>query len=225
MAGLYLPTYVGKSATPFYYIVVLMQLTMITPWLVKIVKQNGIISRILWFVTLVYLVYLCTWNYLVGASPRLCETLFPAWFGFFYLGIQVHCERKLRGAVAATLLLSCIEAVGLRAVGLDIGFYTSQITVGSFLYSVTMIGWFLKKSENSRRGRRLLSKIGDCSYGIFYIHMAVLMLVGRIIKCENWYAYWILRFVLTVAISYIIVQIGQMILKNHKKLLRYIGFV
>ena len=201
---------------------------MLTPWLVKIIKQNGIISRILWGVTPVYLVYLYAWNYIVGVSPRLYETLFPAWFGFYYLGIQVHCGWKLKGneyAVAATLLLSCVEAVGLRASGLDIGFYTSQITAGSFLYSVAMIGWFLKKSENSRRGCRLLSKIGDCSYGIFYIHMAVLMLVGRIIKCENGCAYWILRFVLTVVISYIIVHIGQMVLKNHKKLLRYIGFV
>lgn len=57
---------VGKSATPFYYIVVLMQLTMITPWLVKIVKQNGIINRILWLVTPLYLVYLYTWNCIVG---------------------------------------------------------------------------------------------------------------------------------------------------------------
>ena len=38
---------VGKSATPFYYIVVLVQFTVITSWLVKVVKQNGIISRIL----------------------------------------------------------------------------------------------------------------------------------------------------------------------------------
>lgn len=30
----------GKSATPFYYIVVLMQLTVITPWIVKIVKRK-----------------------------------------------------------------------------------------------------------------------------------------------------------------------------------------
>lgn len=219
---------VGKSAIPFYYIVVLMQLTVITPWLVKIVKQNGIISRILWLVTPVYLGYLYTWNYIVGASPRLYETLFSAWFGFYYLGIQIRCGWKLKCngyAVASTLLLSGVEAVGLRAAGLDIGFYTSQITVGSFLYSVAVIGWFLKKSEISRRSYRLLSKIGDCSYGIFYIHMAVLMIVDRIIKCENWYAYWILRFVLTASVSYIIVYIGQMILKNHKKLLRYIGFV
>lgn len=219
---------VGKSVTPFYYIVVLMQLTVITPWLVRIVKQNEIISKILWLVTLVYLVYLYTWNYIVGVSPRLYETLFPAWFGFYYLGIQVRCGWKLKGngyAVAVALLLSCVEAIGLRAAGLDIGFYTSQITVGSFLYSVAMIGWLLKKSEISRRSCRLLSKIGDCSYGIFYIHMAALMIVGRIIKCENWYTYWILRFVLTAAVSYIMVRIGQIVLKNHKKLLRYIGFV
>ena len=109
--------------------------------------------------------------------------------------------------------------------GLDIGFYTSQITVGLFLYSAAMIGCFLRKSENSRRGCRLLSKIGDCSYGIFYIHMAVLMIAGWFIKCENWYVYWIFRFALTAAISYIIVHIAQIVLKNHKKLLRYIGFV
>lgn len=178
--------------------------------------------------TPVYLVYLYTWNYVVDTSPRLYETLFPAWFGFYYLGIQVRCGRKLKcnGYLAVVaLVVSCIEAVGLRAAGLDIGFYTSQITVGSFLYSITMISWFLKKSENSRRDCCCLSKIGDCSYGIFYIHMAVLMVIGRFVKCENWYVYWILRFVLMAFISYIIVHIGQTVLKEHKKLLRYIGFV
>lgn len=219
---------VGKSATPFYYIVVLVQLTLITPWLVKIVKQNGITSRILWLVTPLYLMYLYTWNYIVGSSPRLYETLFPAWFGFYYLGIQVRCGLKLKCngyAVVATLLLSCVEAIGLREAGLDIGFYISQITFGSFLYSIAMIGWLLKKNDSNRSVYRLLSKIGDCSYGIFYIHMVVLIIVGRIIKCENWYVFWILRFVLTAAISYIIVHIGQIVLKNQKKMLRYIGFV
>lgn len=219
---------VGKSATPFYYIVVLVQLTVITPWLVKIVKQNGVISRILWLVTPLYLMYLYAWNYIVGTSPRLYETLFPAWFVFYYLGIRVRCGWKLKCngyAVAGALALSCVEAVGLRALGFDIGFYTSQITVGSFLYSITIIGWLLKKNENNRSGCHLLSKIGDCSYGIFYIHMAVLMIVGRIIECENWYAYWALRFVLTSFISYIVVHLAQMTLKKHKKLLRYIGFV
>lgn len=55
--------------------------------------------------------------------------------------------------------------------------------------------------------------------------LAVLMIIGRFIERENRYAYWIFRFVLAAFISYIIVYIGQMVLKNHKKLLRYIGFV
>ena len=114
-----------------------------------------------------------------------------------------------------------MDLIILRAAGFDIGFYTSQITAGSFLYSVAMIDWFLKKSENCHGDGNLLTKIGDCSYG----NMAVLMLVGRIIKYENWYAYWGLRFVLTSFISYIVVRLAQMILKNHKKLLRDIGFV
>ena len=62
----------------------------------------------------------------------------------------MRCGWKLKCngyAVAGALALSCVEAVGLRAVGFDIGFYTSQITVGSFLYSVTIIGWLLKKNE------------------------------------------------------------------------------
>lgn len=176
---------VGKSATPFYYIVVLIQLTVITPWLVKIVKEKSYISKALWLVTPTYLLYVYAWNVITGTSPYLYETLFPAWFGF----------------------------------------YTSQITVGSFLYSVTMIGWLLRKSEKGSISSRLLSKIGDCSYGIFYIHMAVLMVVGRFVKCEKWYAYWIIRFALTASISFGIVYIGQKVLMHHKKLLRYIGFV
>lgn len=60
--------------------------------------------------------YFYTWNYIVGASPRLYETLFPAWFGFYYLEIQIRCGWKLKRngyAVAGTLVLSSAEAVGL----------------------------------------------------------------------------------------------------------------
>ena len=52
-----------------------------------------------------------------------------------------------------------------------------------------------KKNESNCSICRLLSKIGDCSYGIFYIHMAVLMIVGRIIKSENWYKNLVIELV------------------------------
>ena len=87
---------VGKAATPFYYIVVLIQLTVITPWLVNVVKDSKTIKNFLWLITPCYLLYIYVWNLTTGYSPRLYETLFPAWFGFYYLGINVRCGLKLK---------------------------------------------------------------------------------------------------------------------------------
>ena len=202
-----------------------MQLLHLCSWQV-IIKKNNAVSKILWLITPAYLLYVYSWNYVVGASPRLYETLFPAWFGFYYLGICVRCGKKFRCSgymVAGGLLLSSVEALGLRYGGLDIGFYTSQITVGSFLYSAAMIGWFLKKSEKCYNNQ-LLVKVGNCSYGIFYIHMAVLMVVSKFIECDG-YIYWFLRFILTAIISFGTVSVGQRLLEHNKGLLKYIGFV
>lgn len=108
--------------------------------------------------------------------------------------------------------------------GMSVGFYTSQITIGSFLFSAAVIGWILKKSDEQVGSTRWLGRIGDCSYGIFYVHMAVLTMVGKFIQNGDWYLYWSVRFTMTSIISFAIVLAGQKILKSQKKLLRFIGF-
>ena len=219
---------IGKSATPFYYIVVLIQLTIITPWLVHVVKESRTIKNLLWLITPCYLLYIYVWNLMTGSSPRLYETLFPAWFGFYYLGINVRCGLKLKCSgwkVLIALAISCIEALVLRKFGMSVGFYTSQITVGSFLYSVAVIGWILKQSDTQGGNTKLLGRIGDCSYGIFYVHMAVLTVIGKFIQSGDWYLYWSLRFAMTSIISSAIILAGQKFLKNKKKILGFIGFI
>lgn len=219
---------VGKSATPFYYIVVLIQLTIITPWLVHVVKESKTIKNLLWLITPYYLYCIYVWNLTTESSPRLYETLFPAWFGFYYLGINIRCGLKLKcngGGVLIAWAISCVEALVLRRLGMNVGFYTSQITFGSFLYSVAVIGWILKQSDTQRGSVKLLCKIGDCSYGIFYVHMAVLTVIGKLIQNGDWYLYWSLRFAMTSIVSFTIIVAGQKILKKQKKLLRFIGFI
>lgn len=219
---------IGKSATPFYYIVVLIQLTIITPWLVKVIEENRKVKILLWFITPVYLICLYIWNFAKGSSPQLYETLFPAWFGFYYLGIQVRCGLKLKCSgymVVVACLISCVEALVLRSLATSLGFYTSQITIGSFLYSVAVIGWVLNRSERHENGKNLIAKIGDCSYGIFYVHMAVLIVIGRFIDCKNWFEYWSIRLFLTATISFGIVFVGQRLLKKQTRVLKYIGFI
>ena len=218
---------VGKSVIPFYYIVVMIQLTIITPWLVYVVKESKTIKNLLWLITPCYLLYVYAWNFTTGSSPRFYETLFPAWFGFYYVGINVRCGLKLKLSgwkVLIAWVISCVEAFALRRLGMSVGFYTSQITFGSFIFSAVVIGWILKLS-NTQHGSAKLGEIGDCSYGIFYVHMAVLTLVGKFIQSGNWYLYWSLRFAMTSIISFAIVLAGQKILKSQKKLLRFIGFI
>lgn len=55
------------------------------------------------------------------------------------------------------------EITSATIIGIDSILYKSDNScfIPLFPYSVTMIGWFLKKSGNNRRDCRLLSKIGD----------------------------------------------------------------
>lgn len=221
----------GKSATPFYYIVVLFQLTVITPYLARAIKdeKRKLTAKLLWLVTPVYLVYIYIWNFETGNQPFLYETLFPAWFVFYYLGMQVRCGLKLkagRGIIFTAFLFSCAEALLLRHFGMEQGFYISQITAGSFLYSAAGIAWLLQMEE--RKGNGLLVEGGNCSYGIFYIHMIVLMFVRKIVQNpaveSNWFLYWGTGFLLTCLVSFALVRGGQYIFRNHKNILRWIGF-
>lgn len=130
--------------------------------------------------------------------------------------------------LAMMLLLSCFEALFLRHCGMSQGFYTSQITAGSFLYTGAFIVVLLQ--EESRWGRKesILSRIGDCSYGIFYIHMIILMLVGKLVSRvpwvdNNWVLYLGMRFILTSTISFVVVEVSQKCIG--KKILKWIGFV
>lgn len=83
-------------------------------------------------------------------QPLFYETPFMAWFVFYYLGLQVRNGMKLKcnlGFVIGTWILSCFEAFALRMLGMEVGFYTSQITFGSFLYATAVIGLILKMQK------------------------------------------------------------------------------
>ncbi len=62
----------------------------------------------------------------------------------------------------------------------------------------------------------------------FYIHMLILMLVGKIVGRvpwlnTNWVMYWSVRFILTTIVSLVVVGISQKTMG--KRILKWIGFV
>ena len=225
---------VGKSATPFYFIIVLLQLTAITPCLVKIILTGSKKFNImLWILTPIYLTILYIWNYIFGIQPSLYGTLFPAWFLFYYLGLQVRCGLKwyCNGiAVICALLISCVEAFLLWKTGFSLNFYISQITFGSFLYDIMMIGWLFKLHDKFKKNICILIQLGDKSYGIFYLHMFVLMFVSKfvtLLKIDDWILASFIRFACTILISIFIINKLCNKLKKEKsdsKVLKALGF-
>lgn len=219
----------GKAATPLYYIVVMIQLTIITPWLIRHRKKW------MYLITPIYLVIIYTYNIATGTVPLLYETLFPAWFFFYLLGMD--CRSGNIGKwikkiniywVVIALLISIAEAFILKIVGCADGFVISQIKFGSLIYAAALALWLLNKKNESQRN--ILSITGDYSYGIFYCHMLILWVVRKVIEMARLNNIWILNFALcftlTATGSFVFVWIvrGFTHKLKYDKVLMLIGF-
>lgn len=219
----------GKAATPFYYIIVLLQLTIITPWLMKHRRKW------MYLITLIYLLGIYAYNIATGLMPPLYETLFPAWFIFYLFGMDCR-DGKFNNIimnvnktwVIIVLLLSIAEAYILKKIGCEDGFIVSQIKISSFIYATTLILWLQKKETNIKTN--LIAVIGDCSYGIFYCHLLVLWIVRKAVQILVGNDIWIINFglcfLLTSVGSTVVVLSGRKIMKKLKceKFLLMIGF-
>lgn len=220
----------GNASTPFYYILVLIQLTILTPWLVGEVKKK---NEILWTVTPVYLVCIYAFNLIIGRMPRFYETFFPAWFLFYYLGlwVKIHGVRIVGKLwmIVAGLAVCIAEAFILLGIGADVGFAASQIRFGSFFYTSMIIFFLLRKADRESEVR-VLKYIGDRSYGIFYIHCFILMFARQIcIKVgleKLWLANYFGCFAMAMVGSLVIIEIIRWMAKKLKaeKCLRWVGF-
>ena len=223
---------VGKASTPLYYIIVLLQLNLLAPVLINIIKNRGILSRLLWFLTPSYFIYIYAFNIIAGDTPPLYETLFPAWFVFFYLGLYIQMNKNTRKFlenfakiryIAVGLLLSVVEAYLLMKYG-NIGFASSQIKISSFIYTFTIICLLLYRKDNERsinlKGR-ILKSFGDNSYGIFYIHCFILIFIRKVLillDADNiWILYFTLSWILVSLISWVIVFLSADILEKLTK--------
>lgn len=237
--------FTGKSSSQLYYILVLLQLNFLSPLLIKAIQKNGIAYKLLWLLTPLYLVYVYCWNFFSHEMPLLYETLFPAWFIFYYLGLtlklkgQEWAQKLLRFGnlyfIFFAFLFGLIETAILIRLDSNIEFFTTQIRFTCFLYAgVIALFLYNKKQQNKTTKRNsILKAFGDYSYGIYYLHYFVLMVVEKVLCTFSvhkvWPLYFVLTWAFTSAISYLCVLCGNKIAgaknsKLGKTVLEWIGF-
>ena len=84
----------GRAATPFYYIIVLVQLVILSPYLIILIQKNSrfvYIAYILPVIMLAVTYYNGIFNRIV---PWYCDTLFFMWIAFYTFGIQLKYSEK-----------------------------------------------------------------------------------------------------------------------------------
>lgn len=218
----------GEACAPFYYIIVLLQLTIITPWLVRIIKSNNKkVMNVLWLISPLWLLYVYVWNIMNSDNPYLFGTLFPCWFIFYYLGLRLKCGMKFTVKpfiVLLTLILSILESLFFYHKGID-NLQITQVMFGSQSYSICVIGMLMRYKDTVCHNNIFIA-LGNLSYGIYYIHIFILMFINKFISMlniNNWYLTWIIRYTLVLSISAIIVIVVQQTFNNNKTFLKQIG--
>lgn len=253
-AGSLLRIAVGKAATPFYYILVLLQLLILTPLFLRFLEKR--MTCIPYLLSAAYLVFLYTYVCSKGHMPPLYATVFLPWAGFYMLGIQCRQKDKIKITLsgyivyilpALMIILELAEVfllknlMNLFKLQVPVDFVCSQLRVSSYLYAAALILLFIAKHNNNFNSNReiqslngekcsWLTYIGNRSYGLFYIHFMIInMLKGflsRTLVADHFLVYFLTVFVLALIISLLIIEVVRKAASAAGKedWLKYIGF-
>ncbi len=225
--------FLGGAFFPLYFLSVLLQLKLMTPFLYKRINVNEYKANrdLLWLITPIYLFGLYVWQIYLGEQPIVYAQLFPAWFIFYYLGIYLkkYPPKKMSPIVIFLIILICLyfticetEFINFK---LKIPFFAaSQIKFSSFAYTIFICILFVLL--HSEMENNLIARIGEASFGIYIIHIPVKMAVDTVISyCPIIFKVGlqnqIIVVVSTVLLCYLIIMICSCFLSE--KLMMYLG--
>ena len=198
----------GRAQAQLYYIVVLVELTLLIPLLMRVL-DNRKLSAVILSLTPIYLILCTGYRYYTGAELSWLGRDFCAWIIFYYLGMIVKRygwkQRKhifLWTAYIITLAFSVLEGIIADGLGM-FSLAISQVKISSMTYSLTVIALILNYWPSSKKKslyqetyrtkqgklgsfniqfKYLLVYIGDISFGIYFCHTFVLRCVSFVLR-------------------------------------------
>lgn len=154
---------------------------------------------------------------------------FVGWIIYYILGIE-HDKIKIKIHpifLLAILIVAIITNIFIYNTNYSLYSYvTSQLNICNMFYVLGIIPIILglKSRYNSSKINSLIEKIGDLSFGIYFIHILVLEVLKMIFKFTNFnfILYYLLMSISTLAISYILIYLFKKVTKS--KFDKYLGF-
>lgn len=172
----------GNSSAQMYYLLVYAQMVILTPFLYRALQKRW--AWILWLITPVTLLIkeILAFN---DTSIRGIGSFFGSWLIFYLLGLQWRKIRDLIDSIwlifvcyTVTLAIQIILTFVWSMQGFDSA--TSQLKLSSMLTSICFICMVMQvnKTAKTRLAHiKILTLLGDCSWGIYLCHIAILIFV------------------------------------------------
>jgi len=182
----------GGACFPYYFIIVIAQLYVITP-LLKYINRRPYGLILVLILNAIYLLalYLSRVYNIIWHLPAYLP--FCSWILFYEIGLlvgssdnKIFAAKKTRPfilpAILVCLLISELEGMILLSKYNNLSFAISPVKYSSFLYSVCIIVGFLFIRNRLKCWPKFLVAVGNYSFGIYLIHILVLNKVVDIIQ-------------------------------------------
>lgn len=198
----------GRASEQLYYVIVLVELTLLTPLLVKS-HDRCKLSIVILSITPCYLLLCSGYRYATGAELTWMGRDFCAWVMFYYFGMLVKrygwiCRKSAYLLVAYLFALAISITEGF-IVNFKLGMFSmaiGQLNVTTMIYSLTVIALIMNNRNDQcnevinkiyKKNKTALKKlgqsvvkmlvyIGDISFGIFFCHTFVLRCVSFVMR-------------------------------------------
>jgi len=217
----------GGASYPYYFIIALVQLYLLTP-LLHYVNHRRCGPMLLFALAVVSLsaLYLSRVYGVIFHLPLYLP--FYSWIIYYELGLLIATNpnktlfpEKARlfilPAALVCLLASEIEAAVLVSKCNNLPFAISPVKYSTFSYSVCIIAAFLIARERISRWPKFLANCGNYSFGIYLIHLPVLNQVAQLVRrSETIYSfqplYQVTITVLTLLFCLVIIGLARKVL-------------
>ena len=225
--------FLGKAATPLYYIVVLICYSLLTPLLVKFMRKRGFVFLVFFgsaaclvlFYVLSYAGY-PVWDY-------LRYTL--VWMPFYFGGIlarnsSVNFEKYRRSSVVViicTFILEIAESYAALSCSAD-SIVLSQMKISSLLNSAAIVFLILSFRNVCVRDNavvRALVALGNDSYMIFFVHCIFVTMLNILLGKLSFAGdlplplIRVCSLIIIMALSLLTIRIIRLIFRNKSKLI------
>lgn len=213
------------ACVTFYYIYVYIQLVLLTPLVIKMIKSK---YRVLgWLISPISIILTRYIAGFVGIPEKLNDVILLLcfnWFGFYYAGMILGNKVKeiKVGNIKIFLLyiittgISIAEGVAWHMYGNE-DLATTQLRLSSLLASgvVLVIAYLYLNDKLDIKNKvvnKVLTILGDNSFGIFLSHILIMRILSKIPYYDK--VIFPLNTIIILFITVLCVEIGNKILRS-----------